>query len=640
MKHLLLGILWLTMLLPARAGSMDKDKRKYPVSDIPEEIKKDAKVVVRDYDLSFEVHSLATATQKVHKALTILSKSAKSYSTQYVFYDKFSKVSNISGVVYNANGMPVKKLKGSDIHDMTAIDGFSVYSDNRVKVLVLSVPSYPFTVEYTYQIEKTGLLFYPTWAPQSSNKMAVQHATYSVSMSNSGDELRYKEYNLPEDVVRNIQELSGTYFWEVKNMKVFKSEPYGPTFGQLMPMVRTAPEKFSMGGYKGSLESWSTMGEWINELNEGRAALPPETVAEVQQLVAGISDEHEKIRKVYEYMQDKTRYVSIQLGIGGFQPFTAESVDENGYGDCKALSNYTLALLKSTGIDARYVLVKAGRSTTNIDTSFPSSQFNHAIIAVPMPTDTVWLECTSQTNPFGYLGKFTGDRDVLMVTPKGGEIIHTPVYDADVNLQIRKAEVTVDQEGTAHASVSTEYEGVQYENVNRQLARSRDDRKKWLYNNLDLPNVSVESFDYKENKAPLPTIKENLKFSVKSYATTSGKRYFFKPNLLNAWHDWPKTLKERKTDIYWKTGYTDVDSVHISLPDGFYVEFAPEDVTLQSAFGEYSTHYITNEDGITYVRKIRMTKGTYPASSYQAFTEFIKGVVKSDNTKVVALGKT
>ena len=122
-------------------------------------------------------------------------------------------------------------------------------------------------------------------------------------------------------------------------------------------------------------------------------------------------------------MQDNTRYISVQYGIGGWEPENAMAVDQLGYGDCKALTNYTMALLKTQGIDSYYTVLYGGVKR-DMNPEFTMMQGNHAILNVPTEDSTdIWLECTSQTNPFNYLGDFTDDRYALRIGENGGEII-------------------------------------------------------------------------------------------------------------------------------------------------------------------------------------------------------------------------
>ncbi len=205
-------------------------------------------------------------------------------------------------------------------------------------------------------------------------------------------------------------------------MEVKEKVPYGPALAEMVPVVYTAPTDFEIEGYKGNMNTWTEFGQWINQLNKGKTTLPDATVAKLKALVADAPDDLTKIQKLYNYLQSNTRYVSIQLGIGGWQPFEAGFVDKNGYGDCKALSNYMHSMLSSVGIKSYYTLIKAGRGEADMRVDFPSNQFNHAVICVPMAKDTVWLECTSQTESWGYAGTFTGGRHALMITPEGGKI--------------------------------------------------------------------------------------------------------------------------------------------------------------------------------------------------------------------------
>ena len=154
---------------------------------------------------------------------------------------------------------------------------------------------------------------------------------------------------------------------------------------------------------------------------------------------------------VYEYFQNKTRYVNVQIGIGGWQPIEANTVDRLGYGDCKALAFYLKTLLDKVGVKSYYTIIHAGNDAEALIKDFPSNQFNHVILCVPMENkkDTIWLESTNQIIPFGYIGTFTDDRDALLIDESGGRIVHTPKYTAQDNIIIRKATVTLMENGQA-----------------------------------------------------------------------------------------------------------------------------------------------------------------------------------------------
>ncbi|HJS55280.1 MAG TPA: transglutaminase domain-containing protein, partial [Chitinophagaceae bacterium] len=425
--------------------------------------------------------------------------------------------------------------------------------------------------------------------------------------------------------------------WEVKDLPAITSEPYSPSFRQLTTYVMLGPTEFEMQSYKGNMKSWQDLGKFIYTLKQGRDELPPHIKQKVHEIADPITDPKEKIRMLYEYMQKNTRYVSIQLGIGGWQPFDAKYVATKGYGDCKALSNYMYSILKEAGIKSYYTVISAGRGKPNFEKEFPASQFNHVILcAVINNNDSVWLECTSQTMPSGYLGDFTDDRYALLIDEDGGKLIRTPKYGLKENFQQRTINAKLDGEGLLTAEIKTCYGGMQQDNLHQLINNlSKDKVKEYLDEELEFATYSVNNFSYKENKGVLPQIDENLSVTVDHYATISGKRLFIVPNVMTRSHRKLKSGEERKYDIDLDFEYTDTDKIEIEIPAGYKPESMPQDAVIESKFGKYRTTVDLDQNKITYTRTMEQFSGQFPKTDYGAMVKFYDAIYKADRNKMV-----
>ncbi|MEK6781095.1 MAG: DUF3857 domain-containing transglutaminase family protein [Bacteroidota bacterium] len=614
--------------------------KKYPVSEIPEQLTKNVNAVIRENKTVYKIHSQSKASVYVYYAITVLNVGGKEYASQQVDYDKLTRVTSFSGSVYDAEGNLIKKLKNSEIADHSIYDG-GLYNDNRLKSADLTQNNYPYTVLFEYEKEYKFLYMIDGSVIVSDEKVSVQHASY---------QLIYPLEIAPRYYVLNIdrQPTPGrtndgfeSLTWEFKDVLPIKFEPLSSR-REVVPQIMAAPTKFEFDGYVGNMQTWDEFGLWINSLNKGRKVLPEETRQKIKQLIAGLKTNEEKTKAIYEYMQNKTRYVSIQLGIGGFQPFEASVVDQAGYGDCKALSNYTIALLEAAGLKANYALIMAGSNAQSMITGFPSSQFNHAIAFVPNGMDTLWLECTSQTNPFGYSGWHTGDRNALAITEDGAKIVRTPGYTAEQNKQFRTADVFVQANGNANASVKTTYSGLQYENgsLSFVLGNQYDDQKKWIQENTEIPSFDIHSFSMSNIKSKIPSAIITTDLILNRFASVSGKRLFLTPNLMNRSTFVPEKVEARKTKVIRKMAYVDIDTINYHLPEEIYPEFLPEPIKIKSQYGEYEASFKLEQGNLVYIRKINMRKGEFPPESYEELINFYRNLNKADHIKLVFLNKT
>lgn len=608
---------------------------EYAVSKISPALLKNANAVLRLEEMRFEIINTKKTKLKNHYIITILNEKGDHWAEFSEYYNRHRSVTSVEGILYDENGKQIKKIKKKDLEDLSGVSDGSLMDDTRIKRHNFYSKVYPYTIEYDIEIENESTLFFPMWSPQGSEALSVESSSISM-VSDPNYQVRYKAFNYPGTPISTQEKNTKVLTWSVRNMNAIVREPYSPLWHELTTVVIFGPTDFQMDDYKGNMQSWQDFGKFVHSLRQGREQLPANIKQAVHAIAGKVQSPREKIARLYEYMQKNTRYISIQLGIGGWQPFAAAEVAAKGYGDCKALTNYMYSILKEAGIRSYYSLVRAGKNANYITEDFPSQQFNHVILSVPVLNDTVWLECTSQTMPAGYLGDFTCDRPALLIDENGGRMVRTPKYKIDENLQARNVRAVLAENGTLKVVANTKYSGMQQDDIHGRInALSKEKVKEYLQEQLDFSTYDVNTFNYKEYKSSLPAISESLDITVSNYATITGKRLFILPNVMTRSGHKLSQDSTRKYDIRLGFEYKDVDSVEIELPKGYEIESIPKDVSITSQFGKYSSSVKLKDNKLYYYRVIEHKSGRYPAKEYANLVEFYGAIYKADRSRVV-----
>lgn len=626
-------LLTIFVLLYFSLNIFGEKKMMYPVSDISKELLTNANAVIRLQSVEIFLNSKKEFVQKEHLVVTIMNKSGESYASYIEYYDKNSKILDFSATLYDKEGKKTKKSKSSEIVDVSATSGFSLYEDDRVKAVNLEGAEFPFTVEFYSEKRVDGGFFVPGWVMLSATKVAVQKTEYTVKV-NPDVNFNFKNLNGAEKYYSTSKEQEYlVHSWTASDIKAEKWEDYQPSMSEISPRVMATVNDFNYDGFDGNMSSWESFGNWINALNQGRQNISDATKNDIKAIVERTPNKRNQVKAIYEYMQKRTRYVSIQVGIGGFQPFPAETVDRLGYGDCKALSNYTLALLQEAGIKSNYVSINGG-SNSKLYTDFPSQQFNHAILAVPMEKDTMWLECTSQDNPANFTAGFTDDRYALMITEAGGKLVKTKKYSAQDNSQNLNASITLDESGAAIGSVTVVWKGRQYNDNSWVVKKDANEQKKFIYNAFDAFGYEISEFAFEEVKSEDPYLKLNFKFTTNNLGSLSDSRFIIEGSVLSKTNVNVKKKTNRKTPVEFGYAYCDTDSVQINLPKNFNLEFAPSETDIKTEFGVYNYNCKIEGQKLIYSRNLTRFKGEYAPEKFNSYVDFIRNQSSSDKQKI------
>ncbi|MGE6219577.1 DUF3857 domain-containing protein [Nubsella zeaxanthinifaciens] len=618
-----------TLLLTAGAAW---SQNIYDTTKIPDALKQDSVAVVRNEEKFYDYRGVGSGTMRYKVAITVLNKAGDTYAEFAEVYDKFSTLYNIKATLYDAFGKKIKDFKSSDFRDQSLASDYTIFQDDRIKLLNVVGLSYPYTLEYSYSKDFNGILTLPSWRSIMGYHISTEKSSYAFQKPSNLNVRLLTSKDLKTDSALVKDKM--VYTWTASNLPAYTREPLSVGLDKLISWVKIAPNQFEFDSSKGDLSSWNSMGAWISKLNEQGDLLPAAKKTMVQSLIKDAKTEKEKIQILYNHLQQNTRYVSVQLGIGGFKPIIAEKVAQVNYGDCKALSNYMKALLKEAGIQSNLVVIGNGMPELNrIYSSI--GQANHMILVVPNAKDTTFLECTSQNYPMGYIGYDNSDRNVLMVTENGGQIIRTPKYRSLENYQKSKTEIDLSDDGLAKINIKMSYANAQYEdNLGALLAEPSEYRKRVL-NRLQFPDTELDQLKITQPDKHYPIVNEEIAFKTKNLLSKGGDKLFLIVNQVNRKDQVPEKITNRKTDFAIPFDYNDDDEIVYTLPKGFAVEFLPKDIKLVSEFGEYSASFSQQGNKITYKRSQTMTSKKFPPEKYSEYVDFYKKIVQADKSKAI-----
>lgn len=607
----------------------------YSSYTIPEDLKKNANAVVRNNDIviSLKRRNLMVTTEK--RIVTVLNEKGNRHVQAYSGYDKHQKIRKIEAVIYDQNGKEIKKIKKKDFIDQSAVDGGTLYSDSRVLYLSYMPVSYPYTIEFTCETESPNTVFIPSWIPITSYYLSIERDAYTLideaNLIIKKKTKNFEGYNIKSTTTNSLLSYSLT------NNPAVKPEQLSPSLSSIMPNAMVTVERFNCYGIDGQAKNWTEFGDWMhNKLLVGRNTVSNITKHEILNLVDGVEDPIERAKLVYEYVQKNTRYISVQVGIGGNQPIPASEVDRLKYGDCKGLTNYTQALMEIANVSSFYTVVEAGNEIVDFDPEFPSMyQGNHIILAIQDKDNLVWVDCTSQVHPFGFVGDFTDDRNVLMVKENGSKIVKTPSYNNEYNNRETKANINLLADGSFSSEVEVKSKGIQYDNKFFLEDYDKKDVEEYYKNYWGYINdLGINSYNFNNDRSKVE-FTEKLELGAHKYATINNDGIIFKPNFFSKNSFVPDRYRNRKHPLNISRGYLHEDTFNIVIPDGYTVEGIPENVSIKNNYGEYEITFKLEDDKIIYNRTLFIKKGLYNKDEYDVYRKFRRSVSKHDNSIIV-----
>lgn len=597
-----------------------------------------ASAVIEEHTATFTLNSETSGEWSVSTTVVVNDEKGMAAAEFFLYCDSFRTLKSFGGTVTPANGKVVK-LRMSDLERDAYSPGLV---DDGVTYGYSPSGHFPLTVHYEYKVAyRGGFSSFPAFFPVETAEVSLREASYVLDVP-AGYAVKYvsARTEFAKETVKNRD----VYRWTVKDFSPLVRESMMPPSEELLPYVYCSPESINLGGFPGMQRDWNELGKWLYSLQTNSLELSPEEVKAVRELTAGCQTTLEKLSRLYDYLRERTRYVSIQLGIGGLKPIPAKEVSRVGYGDCKGLSNYLRALLAAVDVPSDYFIISTSQADLR-DEYASVGQMNHAMLAVPVPelSDTAWVECTNPVVPLGYRHEDAAGHQVVLVKESGGELLRIPSYPDSLSLVRQVFEVNLFSSGSAEISARRElfldyvegYLTFRDQRPQRQISR--------LTQNLKIQAEDVQVGAIQDNfadyatlgKAFVPEMQIPYSFRTGSYASVSGDRLFVPVNPYAQAISIQKSA--RVNDLYQRGVSRWEECVKVQIPMGYRAESIPAPVVLDTEWGSMESQVTLSPGGTEMEVRQTFTIKAFraPASSYASFRDFARAVNRAYSATAV-----
>ncbi len=420
----------------------------------------------------------------------------------------------------------------------------------------------------------------------------------------------------------------GFHAWRVRaeHLAPITQEPAMPPLAELVPTVSVS-----------SFATWDDVGKWYWGLAKDQLDADDEVRKKVAELTKGLTTDDQKVRAVYAFVVQRTRYVALEFGIEGFKPRRCALTLSRGWGDCKDKATVIVTMLRELGIDAHLVLVRSALRG-DAATEPPSyALFDHAIAYVPKLD--LFLDGTAEYTGSRELPAFVRGQPALIVTASGSKLVRIPDPPSEATARTRHVEVTVpDAQGPATLDLRVEATGAIAADF-RQRFHARATQKGRVLEDFGPAFGGLSVVEKGIDVSDLEDVESPVKIRVQGKALGITRRSEGELSFVAA----PSTglveryasLSTRHHPVRIPFAHTLDDTWTVKLPASAQLKHAPESKRIESPFGRLEITVEQQPGKLVARSKLRVDKTRIAPSEYGAFRKFCEDVDRALGERVV-----
>ncbi|HET6150552.1 MAG TPA: DUF3857 domain-containing protein [Polyangia bacterium] len=401
------------------------------------------------------------------------------------------------------------------------------------------------------------------------------------------------------------------------------AEPAMPGYTEIAPYLHVS-----------TYASWRDVGAWYWRLIEEQM-VPDDSIRKAARAVLekGMSDV-EKMRAIHGLVVTGTRYVGLEFGIHGFQPYKVTQVLARKFGDCKDKATLLIALLREAGLDAELVLLRTRRGGRLEPSPASLAVFDHAIAYVPKLD--VYLDGTAEFAGTAELPNQDQGVTVLRVGPRGATLTETPVLPSSQNRAVRRWSATLQASGEARVSEALTITGQaapewreHYQTPGERLERYA---KVWTgrYPGSTLLSVDMPGIEDRNQPVTVDAVATVPRIGQVVARGADGTPAEIDLAVTVRDADFSRTyarLSERKEDLVIAYPWQHDEELVFRLPPGWQVASLPPARATESPFGRFELSTAVERAGEVRVRSLLdVTRHRIAPADYARFRAFLSEI--------------
>ena len=581
---------------------------------------KDEAAIYLLVDESIEITSDNTSLSTIHVIEKVLKERGKALAEVEIGYDstyervelEFARTITKEGKVVYAGEENTRSIG--------LYRNFPLYSNS--KAFIVSMPSVEVGsfIEYKIKIYSSKLINEDdfSYIYRLREKYPVFKANFAIVIPKNR-KVNFKIFN--QEYARGInlkpniaeEEDKRIYTWSFNRIKPIIPEYSMPNTSYINPAVSIS-----------SFSSWDEMYKWWKSLYQDKMELNDEVKSFTNNIIKGASSDYEKAKKIYEFVAKNIRYVAIEYGDSGHEPHYANDIFINKYGDCKDQAILLAAMLKFVGLKGYPVLIPT-RSIYPIDENFPSASFNHAICAVEVGEELIFMDPTAETTAFNNIPLADQGRQVLVFLDDSWRI--AKIKDEEKNGLVYTMDIAINEEENAVITRTVETRGFYASSY------------RWY---LKYTHPAIIKEGIQEKMTEISSLSQLLDYELKNvdnFDVTPGLSYKFAaekflnparnlrivPILNQVDLDSAMISKEeREYPVDFEAMYNIEAQVKISLPENLTVKYLPRSNERNNPWFALKTTYEEGPNQINFQQVFRIKKRFVEKEEYKEFKQHFK----------------